>query len=94
MEPRHPDDRGGGGTREGASEGCERHPDGYGFPFRLRRKPILVQHAFAMKINKAQGQTVQNMGLYLAMPCFSRVALSCVTRVFQGAKGDVEKEVS
>jgi hypothetical protein len=42
-----------------------------------------VQPAFAMTINKAQGQTVQNMGLYLATPCFSHgqlyVALSRVT---------------
>ncbi|KAE8888791.1 hypothetical protein PF005_g27500 [Phytophthora fragariae] len=36
-----------------------------------------------MTINKAQGQTVQNLGLYLATPCFSHgqlyVALSRVT---------------
>ncbi|KAG2868807.1 hypothetical protein PC113_g683 [Phytophthora cactorum] len=36
-----------------------------GFPFRLRRKQFPVQPAFAMTINKAQGQTVQNLGLYL-----------------------------
>ncbi|KAG2781315.1 hypothetical protein Pcac1_g8753 [Phytophthora cactorum] len=53
------------------------------FPFRLRRKPIPVQPAFAMTINKGQGQTVQNLGLYLSTPCFSHgqlyVALSRVT---------------
>ncbi|KAE8987578.1 hypothetical protein PR001_g21538 [Phytophthora rubi] len=53
------------------------------FPFRLRRKQIPVQPAFAMTINKAQGQTVMNLGLYLASPCFSHgqlyVALSRVT---------------
>jgi ATP-dependent DNA helicase PIF1 len=36
-----------------------------------------------MTINKAQGQTVHNLGLYLASPCFSHgqlyVALSRVT---------------
>ncbi|KAG2837581.1 hypothetical protein PC116_g8558 [Phytophthora cactorum] len=36
-----------------------------------------------MTINKAQGQTVQNLGLYLSTPCFSRgqlyVTLSRVT---------------
>ncbi|KAG3116509.1 hypothetical protein PI124_g4860 [Phytophthora idaei] len=36
-----------------------------------------------MNINKAQGQTLMNLGLYLATPCFSHgqlyVALSRVT---------------
>ncbi|GMF46737.1 unnamed protein product [Phytophthora fragariaefolia] len=53
------------------------------FPFRLRRKQFPVVPAFAMTINKAQGQTIQNLGLYLATPCFSHeqlyVALSRVT---------------
>ncbi|KAG4038793.1 hypothetical protein PC123_g25647 [Phytophthora cactorum] len=53
------------------------------FPFRLRRKQFPVQPAFARTINKAQGQTVQNLGLYLSTPCFSHgqlyVALSRVT---------------
>ncbi|KAE9079010.1 hypothetical protein PF010_g22923 [Phytophthora fragariae] len=52
-------------------------------PFRLRRKQFPMVPAFAMTINKAQGQTVQNLGLYLATPCFSHgqlyVALSRVT---------------
>ncbi|KAE9340942.1 hypothetical protein PF008_g10878 [Phytophthora fragariae] len=51
--------------------------------FRLRRKQFPVVLAFVMTINKAQGQTVQNLGLYLATPCFSYgqlyVALSRVT---------------
>ncbi|KAG3160371.1 hypothetical protein PI126_g6931 [Phytophthora idaei] len=38
------------------------------FPFRLWRKQFPVQPAFAMTINKAQGQTVQNLGLYLRHP--------------------------
>ncbi|KAG2769383.1 hypothetical protein PC129_g22689 [Phytophthora cactorum] len=53
------------------------------FPFRLRRKQFPVQPVFAMTINKAQGQTVQNLGLYLSTPCFLHgqlyVALSRVT---------------
>ncbi|KAE9276432.1 hypothetical protein PR003_g29064, partial [Phytophthora rubi] len=52
-------------------------------PFRLRRKQFPVVPLFAMTINKAQGQTVQNLGLCLATPCFSNgqlyVALSRVT---------------
>ncbi|OWZ06910.1 Helitron helicase [Phytophthora megakarya] len=35
------------------------------FPFRLRRKQFPVQPEFAMAINKAQGQTVQYLGLIL-----------------------------
>jgi ATP-dependent DNA helicase PIF1 len=57
--------------------------DEQGFPFKLRCKQFPVQPAFVMTINKAQGQTVQNMGLYLATLCFSHgrlyVALSRVT---------------
>ncbi|GMF28377.1 unnamed protein product [Phytophthora fragariaefolia] len=53
------------------------------FPFCLCRKQFPVVPAFAMTINKAQGQTVHNLGLYLATPCFSHgqlyVALSRVT---------------
>ncbi|GMF82096.1 unnamed protein product [Phytophthora fragariaefolia] len=53
------------------------------FPYQLRRKQFPVQTAFAMTISKAQGQTVHNLGLYLASPCFSHgqlyVALSRVT---------------
>lgn len=53
------------------------------FPFRLRRKQFPIQPAFAMTINKAQGQTVHNLGLYLSTPCFSHgqlyVAMSRVT---------------
>jgi ATP-dependent DNA helicase PIF1 len=53
------------------------------FPLRLRRKQFPVQPAFAMTINKAQGQTVMNLGLYLYTPCFSHgqlyVAMSRVT---------------
>ncbi|KAG3133487.1 hypothetical protein PI126_g19159 [Phytophthora idaei] len=53
------------------------------FPFHLRRKQFPVQPAFAMTTNKVQGQTVQNLGLYVSTPCCSRgqlyVALSRVT---------------
>ncbi|OWZ17965.1 Helitron helicase [Phytophthora megakarya] len=41
------------------------------FPFRLRFKQFPVQPTFAMIINKAQGQTVQYLGPYLATPCIS-----------------------
>jgi PIF1-like helicase/Helitron helicase-like domain at N-terminus len=50
------------------------------FPFRFKRKQFPIRLSFAMTINKAQGQTVPNVGVYLADPVFSHgqlyVALS------------------
>ncbi|KAG3055831.1 hypothetical protein PI124_g24176 [Phytophthora idaei] len=42
-----------------------------GFPFELLRKQSPVQVAFAMTINKSQGQSIQILGLYLPEPVFS-----------------------
>jgi hypothetical protein len=41
------------------------------FPFVLRRRQFPVRPAFAMTINKAQGQTLKRVGLYLPKPVFS-----------------------
>ncbi|KAL4562256.1 hypothetical protein LXL04_034454 [Taraxacum kok-saghyz] len=41
------------------------------FPFKLRRKQFSVRLCFAMTINKAQGQTIPNVGVYLPEPVFS-----------------------
>ncbi|KAL4591485.1 hypothetical protein LXL04_004453 [Taraxacum kok-saghyz] len=40
------------------------------FPFKLKRKQFPV-HFFVMTINKAQGQTIPNIGVYLPDPVFS-----------------------
>lgn len=50
------------------------------FPFRMKRKQFPIRLSFAMTINKAQGQTIPHVGIYLHEPVFSHgqlyVALS------------------
>jgi ATP-dependent DNA helicase PIF1 len=41
------------------------------YPFVLRRRQFPVIPAFAMTINKSQGQTFQSVGIYLPNPVFS-----------------------
>ena len=52
------------------------------FPFQLKRRQFPVRVAYAMTINKSQGQTLTNVGLYLPRSCFGHgqlyVALSRV----------------
>ncbi|CAG8586819.1 2367_t:CDS:2, partial [Dentiscutata heterogama] len=49
-------------------------------PFKLRRRQFSIKLAFALTINKAQGQTIPNLRLYLPEPVFTHgqlyVALS------------------
>ena len=41
------------------------------FPFIMQRRQFPVRPAFAMTINKSQGQTLQRAGIYLPAPVFS-----------------------
>jgi hypothetical protein len=55
------------------------------WPFTLQRCQFPLQLAFAMTINKVQGQTMKTIGIYLPEPIFTHgqlyVALSRATRV-------------
>ncbi|XP_050920174.1 uncharacterized protein LOC127137796 [Lathyrus oleraceus] len=82
--------------------------DGAGLPFVLIRKQFPVKLSFAITINKSQGQTIPNVGIYLPRYVFSHgqlyVALSrgvsrAATRVLikdgkvEGEEGDFTKNI-
>ena len=47
------------------------------FPFHMKRKLLPLRPAFAMTSNKAQGQTLQKIGISLQHPFFSHGQFAC-----------------
>ena len=41
------------------------------FPFQFKRKQFPIRLSFAMPVNRSQGQTIPNVGVYLPEPVFS-----------------------
>ncbi|KAL0544143.1 hypothetical protein IC582_019255 [Cucumis melo] len=46
-------------------------PNDNGYPFKFKRKQCPIRLCFAMTINKVQGQTIPNVGIYLPKNVFS-----------------------
>jgi ATP-dependent DNA helicase PIF1 len=47
-------------------------------PFKLKRRQFPIRLAFAMTINKAQGQSLEHCGIYLSRPVFGHGQMSYV----------------
>lgn len=56
-------------------------------PFKMRRRQLPLVVAFAMTINKIQGQSLKNVGIYLPRPCFSHGQLYVAVSIVTSKKG-------
>ncbi|GJT50946.1 ATP-dependent DNA helicase PIF1-like protein [Tanacetum coccineum] len=56
-------------------------------PFKLNRRQFPIQVCFAMTINKSQGQTLSQVGLFLRRPVFLHVQLYVVVSRVKSKKG-------
>ncbi|GJU81416.1 ATP-dependent DNA helicase PIF1-like protein [Tanacetum coccineum] len=56
-------------------------------PFKLNRRQFLIQVCFAMTINKSQGQTLSQVGLFLRRPIFSHGQLYVAVSRVKNKKG-------
>ena len=61
------------------------NPSHSSLPFRMKRRQFPITLSFAMTINKSQGQSLQNVGIFLTKPMFTHgqlyVALSRVNNI-------------
>src|ERR1700679_2247389 len=58
-------------TQEERIYRIELTPSDDNLPFQLSRRQFLIRLAYAMTINKSQGQTFDKVGLFLPKPVFS-----------------------
>jgi hypothetical protein len=64
-------------------------PSGTDWPFVLRHRQFPVRVAFAITINKSQGQTFNNVGVYLLSPVYSHGQLYVANiKIFNGQGPD------
>ncbi|KAI5412141.1 hypothetical protein KIW84_056990 [Lathyrus oleraceus] len=71
--------------------------DGAGLPFMLIRKQFPIKLSFAITINKSQGQTISNVGIYLPRHVFSHGQFDAIDKPFMSydfdeASNDVKVE--